>query len=110
MFIQNLEIINTSYTNLLNTKNTIENLKNIKDGQEILVPVGGLINLKATITEPHEILLNISNDIIIKKNIDNSIEFIDKLIGQHKEQINFLQEQIKKIDVNLQGISQKLKR
>lgn len=107
MYMQNLEIVNASYTNLIKTKNTIKNLKDIKDGEEILVPVGGMISIKALIKEPQKILLSISNDVMVESNINNSIEYIDKLIDQHKNQMSFLQEQIKKIEANLLGISQK---
>ncbi len=106
MYLQNLDIINVAYNNLLNTKRTVENLKEVKDGEEILVPVGGMISLKANICNPQKILLTISNDVIIERDITNSINYIDKLIEQHKTQIDLLQQQIKKIDANLLGISQ----
>ena len=43
MYLQNLDIVNTSYTNLLNTKKTVENLKDVKNGDEIriLYMIGG---------------------------------------------------------------------
>ncbi|MBY9007737.1 MAG: prefoldin subunit alpha [Candidatus Lokiarchaeota archaeon] len=110
MYMQNLELINASYSNLINTKKTVKNLKDIKDGDEILVPVGGMVNLKALIKEPQKILLSISNDVIVERNIEKSLEYLDKLIEQHKNQIGLLQEQIKKIDVSLHNISQQFQR
>jgi len=40
MFQQQLEIINASLNNLMNTKATIENLKNVKEGEEIFLVEG----------------------------------------------------------------------
>ncbi|TXT61537.1 MAG: Prefoldin subunit alpha [Promethearchaeota archaeon] len=106
MYEQNLDIIQASLNNLINTRKTIENLHEVEDGEEILLPVGGMINLRANIVNPDKVLLSVSDDIVIEKNLDRSKEFIEKLIEQHRDQIEFLNEQIDKIEANLQGISQ----
>jgi len=105
MFVNQIEIVNASLNNLMNTKATTENLKNVKEGEEILVPIGGLINIHATIKDPKKILLYISQDIVIEKDLDSSIEFIDKVIGQHNEQLHFLRTQIGQHDEQLQKMS-----
>ena len=105
MFAQQLEFVNASLNNLMNTKVTTENLKNVKDGEEILVPIGGLLNIQATIKNPNKIQLYISQDVVIEKDIDSAIEFIDKIIGQHNEQLQFLRTQIQNLDLNLQNMS-----
>lgn len=107
-FSNQLEVVNVSLNNLTNSKVTIENLKNIKIGEEILIPIGGLFNLKATITDPEKVLFYVSQDVVIEKTLDGSLEFIDKLIEQHNENIKFLVSQIQNIDANLQGISQQI--
>ncbi|MFW9899558.1 MAG: prefoldin subunit alpha [Candidatus Thorarchaeota archaeon] len=110
MFANQLEIINVSLNNLMNTKTTIENLKNVKEGEEILVPVGGLINLQATIKNPSRILFYISQDVVIEKDLDSATEFIDKIIGQHNEQQQYLRTQIQNLDLNLQNMSRSFQR
>ena len=104
-----LEIVNASLSNLMTTKSTLENLKNgVNKDDEILVPIGGLVNIKASIKETEKVLLFINQDTIIEKNIEESIEFIDKLISQHNDQIKFLTERIQLYDLNLQGMSKEL--
>ena len=110
MFASQLEIINVSLNNLMNTKTTIENLKDVKDGEEILVPIGGLINLQATIKNPSRILFYISQDVVIEKDLNSSIEFVDKIIGQHNEQQQYLRTQIQNLDLNLQNMSRSFQR
>ena len=105
MFANQLEIVQASLNNLMNTKATTENLKNVKEGEEILVPIGGLINIHATIKNPKKIQLYISQDIVIEKDLDSSIEFVDKIIAQHNEQLQFLRTQIQNLDLNLQNMS-----
>jgi prefoldin alpha subunit len=104
-----LEIVNASLSNLITTKNTLENLKDgVNMDDEILVPIGGLVNIRASIKDTERVLLFINQDTVIEKNVAESIEFIDKLMSQHNEQIKFLTERIQLIELNLQGMSQEL--
>ena len=104
-----LEIVNASLSNLMTTKSTLENLKDgVNKDDEILVPIGGLVNIKASIKETEKVLLFINQDTNIEKNIEESIEFIDKLVSQHNDQIKFLTERIQLYDLNLQGMSKEL--
>ena len=110
MFLSQLDLLNASLGNILNTKTTLENLKNVKDNEEILVPIGGLANVKAIIKDPQKIILYINQDVAIEKDLDSSIEFLDKIITQHNEQINFISTQIQNLDANLQSMSQQFQR
>ena len=105
-----IELVNASYGNLINTKTTLGNLKDVKDGDDILLPIGGMFNLKATIKEPEKVLFYVSQDIIIEKSIEDSIESIEKLMEQHKTQLEMLTKNMQNIDQNLQAMSQNLQR
>ncbi|TFG00835.1 MAG: prefoldin subunit alpha [Promethearchaeota archaeon] len=106
MYEQNLDLMDASLKNLSVTKETIQNLDQLKEGEEILLPVGGLIYVKANIKDPNKILLSVADDTVVEKTIEGSIEFIDKLIQQHREQVNFLNTQVQQIEARLQYISQ----
>ena len=108
MLASQFDFISASLRNLTNTKTTIANLKDLKGGEEILLPIGGIINVKATIKNPEKVLVFVNQDVVIEKDIDSSIEFIDKLIEQHNQQIQFLQTQIQNLDTNLARMSQTL--
>lgn len=108
MFSNQLELMNVSYNNLLKTKKTVENLKDLEAGEEILVPIGGLVYVKANLKQKDNVLVSISDDVVIEKNIGDTGEFIDSLIEQHKTQIEYLQKQVQAIEMNLQQMSQYL--
>lgn len=109
MYQGQLEIINASLGNYLNTKYTLQNLKDgVKDNDEILIPVGGVVGVKASIQDTEKFLLFIGKDTVIEKNIDESIEYIEKLIQQHSEQIKSISEVVQKLDLNIQGMSQSI--
>ncbi len=111
MFQNQLEIINASLGNVLNTKKTLENLKQgVNEGDEILVPIGGLVYIKADIKETKKVLLGVTQDIIIEKNLDDALEFLANLIEQHNKQLQFLAKQLQNLEINLQEVSQLLQR
>jgi len=82
----------------------------VKDGDEILVPIGGLASIKASIKEPEKILLSVTQDVVIERDLNGSIEFLDKLIEQHNKQIQFLRTQLQNLDINLQETSDLIQR
>lgn len=109
MFQGQLEILNVSRSNIVNTKNTLESLKegvNVDD--EILVPVGGLANIRATIKDPEKVLLAITQDVVVEKELDGAIEILEKRIEEHDKQIQFVRTQLQNIEMNLQRTSQLL--
>lgn len=111
MFRNQLELINASLGNVLNTKNTVENLKEgVNEGDEILVPIGGLVHIKADIKETKKVLLAVTQDVVIEKDLDSALEFLENLIEQHNKQIQFLRQQLQAMEVNLQEVSQLLQR
>lgn len=108
VFENQIDLINTSLSNFINTKSTIENLKTINLDDEILVPLGGMINIKAQIKDIEKVLVYVSGDVVIEKDLDATIAFLDRLIEQHKEQIKYLSERVQQLDINMQNISQSL--
>ncbi|TKJ20287.1 MAG: prefoldin subunit alpha [Promethearchaeota archaeon Loki_b32] len=111
MFQGQLEIINASLGNIMNTKRTVENLKEgVKQDDEILLPIGGLVNIKASIKEPEKVLLAVTQDVIIEKDLDGALEFLNRLIEQHNKQTQFLRTQLQNIEMTLQEISQNVQR
>lgn len=109
MYQGQLEILNVSRSNIVNTKTTIKNIKEgVKENDEILVPIGGLANIKASIKDTEKVLLAITQDVVIEKSLDGAIELLDKRIAQHDKEIQFIRTQLQSIDLNLQKASQLL--
>ena len=107
MFQGQFEIVNASLGNLYTTKKTLDNLKDgVDESDEILIPIGGIVSIKGSIKDTKKVLMSITQDTVIEKTIEESIEFINKLMKQHNEQLKFLKERILTLDYNLQGINQ----
>ncbi len=106
-----LEYVNAILVNYLNTKATLENLKEgVNEGDEILLPIGGIANIKATIKDTEKVLMAVTQDVIIEKDLDEAIEFLDKRIEQNNKEIQFIRTQLQNFDVNLQKTSQLLQK
>jgi prefoldin alpha subunit len=107
MFQGQFEIVNASLGNLYTTKKTLDNLKDgVDESDEILIPIGGLVSIKGSIKDTKKVLVFVNQDTVIEKTIEESVEFINKIMKQHNEQIKFLKERILTLDYNLQGINQ----
>ena len=111
MFQGQFEIINASLGNLFTTKRTLDSLlEGVSENDEILIPIGGLASIKATIKDTKNVLVFVNQDTVIEKTVEDAIEFLNKLIEQHNNQLKFLKERIFALDRNLQGLNQMLSR
>ncbi|MFX1481487.1 MAG: prefoldin subunit alpha [Promethearchaeota archaeon] len=111
MYQGQLEIINASLANILNTKMTIQNIKEgVKKDDEILVPIGGLAHIEVSMKDPEKVLVAVTQDVIIEKDLDGAIELLDMRVEQHNKEIEFIKNQIQNIDLNLQKTSQLIQR
>ena len=107
MFQGQFEIVNASLGNLSTTKKTLDNLLDgVDENDEILIPIGGLVSIKGSFIDTKKVLVSVNQDTVIEKTVEESIEFINKLMKQHNEQLKFLKERIQTLDYNLQGINQ----
>ncbi|MHA2182206.1 MAG: prefoldin subunit alpha [Promethearchaeota archaeon] len=104
-----LEYLNAILANYLTTKATLENLKEgVEVGDEILVPIGGIANIKATIKDTEKIIVAVTQDVMIEKDLDGAVEFLDNRIEQNNKEIQFIRSQLQNLEVNLQKTSQLL--
>jgi len=109
VFQGQFEMINASLGNLFTTKRTLDSLlEGVSEDDEILIPIGGLASIRATIKDTKKVLVAVNQDTVIEKTVEEAIEFLNKLIEQHNNQLKFLKERIYALDMNLQGMNQML--
>lgn len=103
------ELMNASILNFQNSKKTIENIMDgVKDDDEILIPIGGIVSIKATIKDTNNALLFVGQDTVIERSLGDSIEFIEKLIGKYSESMKLVIERLQSIEFALQGMGESL--
>ena len=109
IFQNQFELMNASILNFQSSKKTIENIMDgVKEDDEILIPIGGIVSIKATIKDTNNALLFVGQDTVIERSLGESIEFIDKLIGKYSESMKFVIERLQSIEFALQGMGESL--
>jgi len=71
-------------------EDNLEELKNTKKGNEIMVPVATGIFMKAEIKDTSELLVNVGSNVAVKKSIDDS----KKLISEQRIELGSIKEQM----------------
>ncbi|MHA1190948.1 MAG: prefoldin subunit alpha [Promethearchaeota archaeon] len=101
------ELMNASLLNFQNSKKTIENIMDgVKEDDEILIPIGGIVSIKASIKDTNNALLFVGQDIAIEKSLGESIEFIDKLTEKYSGSMKIIVERLQSIELALQGMGE----
>ena len=109
LYQSQLELVNASLANLQNTKLTLEKIKEgVKDDDDILLPIGGLIKIRAKITDTQRILVSVGQDVVIEKSLDDSISFLENIIDKQKESLKFVVEKLQNIELALQSMGESI--
>ena len=79
---QQLQVIDSSIFNLENVNITIENIKTVKEGEEILIPVGNISFLKGKVIDTKSIIINLGSEVYADIPIESAKENIDSRIDE----------------------------
>jgi prefoldin alpha subunit len=109
LYQSQLELVNASIVNLQNTKLTLEKIKEgVKEEDEILLPIGGLVKIRAKIMDTQRILVSVGQDVVIEKSLDDSISFLENIIDKQKESLKFVVEKLQNIELALQSMGESI--
>jgi len=107
LYQSQLELVNASLMNLQNTKLTLEKIKEgVKEDDEILLPIGGLVKIRGKILDTQKLLVSVGQDVVIEKNLDDSITFLDGIIEKQKESLKFVAEKLQNLEIALQNMGE----
>ncbi len=113
-----LNMVNVLINDLNIFKSTVENLKELKEEREILVPVGASSYVRAKISSVDKVLYAVGSDIFMEQDVDKALEDVEKrldelhamkreLQGQLTTVLRKLEESEKAIRTLSQAISRK---
>lgn len=107
LYQSQLELVNASLMNLQSTKLTLEKIKEgVKEDDEILLPIGGLVKIRGKILDTQKLLVSVGQDVVIEKNLDDSITFLDGIIEKQKESLKFVAEKLQNLEIALQNMGE----
>ncbi|VVB53979.1 Prefoldin subunit alpha [uncultured archaeon] len=89
---QQLQMVAAALDQIAQTEKALEALSETKEGTEILVPLGSDSFVKATVTDPTNILVGVGARISVEKKLPDAQAFLTK----RKESLNKTQDKLSK--------------
>lgn len=100
---EQLQNINNNVQELQVLKNSLEEIKNVKD-KEILIPLGQGIFTKGSIKNTDELITNVGSNILVEKNLNETKDMVKLNILNLSQMLEKTQEEINKNVEKLQGL------
>ncbi|MEM1509090.1 MAG: prefoldin subunit alpha [Thermofilaceae archaeon] len=72
-----IDLLNVSLNELTAAKSAVDELVNVKEGEEVLVPVGAGIYVKANISNTKIVLVSIGANIIVERSLEEAKKYLD---------------------------------
>jgi prefoldin alpha subunit len=98
---QQLQTVEQQLQEAENIKGSLDDLKEVKQGSELLVPVSSGIFMKAKISSKDKVIVNVGSDVLVGKGLDGAKQLMDK---QKKEIENVRDSMVKVLyELNMKG-------
>lgn len=102
--VKELALLNSTANNLQMAKQTLENINELKEKPEVMLPIGGNAFLKADVKDTEHVLVGIGSDVIVKKGIPDAVSTIEKQLDDINKARNKMEEQVKDIDKKMSDL------
>jgi len=107
-----IQLIEQQAGELDSTKEALDDLKNVKEGTEILVPIANGVFAKATINSPNKLIVNVGAGASVTKGLDDIKKIVEsqadelhKLGEELSEQMQMLAAQAQAIETEMESLS-----
>lgn len=102
------EALNNNLMELIMTNQSLDDLKDIKEKTEILVPVSAGIHAKAEIKDCKSFVVNVGANVALVKDLKSTKEIIKNQIGEIRELQESLAEQLQERVAKASSIEQEI--
>ncbi len=107
---QNLELLTLSLNETRQTLETLEEIKGVAPGTELLIPVGSGSFVRSSITENDRVIIGIGAGFSMEKNIDEAKAIVDKRADQLDSAIKQTTERVQELSKRLEELTPKWQR
>lgn len=102
------EILRVSLQEYLRARETLVRYKDMKEGNEILVPIGADTFIFAKSSDTKKAMIGIGSDVIIDKGIDDALKIVDDKIEELRNGSRNVAERMMKTEEAAQTLSLKI--
>ena len=99
---QRLAILQNAMTDLTVARESINALKELKEGAPILIPTGGGTFVNANLGDLKHILVNIGADVSIEMNLDEAMQDVSNRLDEIQKSSQSVQQQLQEILTQLE--------
>ncbi len=89
-------------------EDNLDELKKVKEGNEILVSMGAGIFAKAQLKDNKKVIVNVGSSTMVKKEIDEAKKLVTDQVEQMKNLIIEITQELEKAALRIQGTQQEL--
>jgi len=102
---ERIELLNQLINNIEVTLNSLEGIKNLKEENEVLFPLGGIVYVKSKVLITNKVLINVGAGIVLEKNISEAMEYLRDRQRTLKLELQSALVQLRHATARLQEIS-----
>ncbi len=71
-----LDLLNAALNEVLTAKAALEEVSKLKGGEELLIPLGGGVMIKALFKGEHKVLVNVGSNVIVEKDLEGAVKYL----------------------------------
>lgn len=106
---EQVQELNNKVLELDYLKGALDEFKSVKEGEEILAPIGSGIFVKAKLSS-HDLLVNVGTGAVINKDVEGTKGLLDGQANEIDLMRSEILEQLEKLSSHAMGIEQELKK
>lgn len=106
---QQVKLIEEIVSEHQSAQNALEEIATIQKGEDMLVPLGGNVFLRASIVDTEKVLTGVGGGAVTEKSVSAAIDFLDKRIRDMQTQEEKLIQISQEIRNRVEQLSQKLR-
>ena len=99
---QQLQLLFQQRTELEHLTGALQELGNTTGEQEVLIPLGAGIFIKASIKDVKTILLNVGAEVIVEKNVEDTLQLVERQNKELQTIESSMQEELAHVNQQLQ--------
>ncbi|RLG13792.1 MAG: prefoldin subunit alpha [Candidatus Nanohalarchaeota archaeon] len=89
---------------MMSAKATIDGIRDTKDGEEMIIPIGGGTFIRGTITDAKNVVTSVGADVAVTKDAASAKKHIEEQIKSAEESVAKLDSEMQKIEMQAQNI------
>ncbi|MEM3519678.1 MAG: prefoldin subunit alpha [Candidatus Hadarchaeales archaeon] len=101
-----IDILSSALAELSMCTESLKTLKEVKQGTEMLVPMGGEAFIKARLDSNEKVIVGLGADVFVEKTTDEAIATLSERSGAIEKAINEALARLRKIEANIGALEQ----